>query len=203
MAVKLSTKHPYAALEHRVIDSPAYASLTFSARALLTMLTRQLTRDNNGHLQATAAYLEQYGFSDKTITRGVNDLITAGLIYRTRCGGFHQGPSRYAVTWLPITQRTGLYLHGFKACAWRDWQPAGNKNTPPKLRTYSRKNDVRTPPAGDKNTAVPGDKSTDIELMPCRGFVSALDSALGSTRSGGPPVLAGGRLPPLDSRTWH
>ncbi|MEF8729157.1 MAG: hypothetical protein V5B34_13230 [Accumulibacter sp.] len=170
MAAKPSTKHPYAAIEHRVIDSPAYASLTFSARALLTMLTRQLTKTNNGHLQATLSYLSPYGFdSDKTITRGIRDLIAVGLVYRTRAGGFHQGPSRYAVTWLPIAQRDGLYLHGFKSCAWRDWQPPENKNTPPKIRTDSRKNVPLTIVTTDKSTAEPGDKSTDNELMPCRG----------------------------------
>jgi hypothetical protein len=41
MANKLSKKHPYAAIEWRVIDSPAYASLTFSARSLLVLLARQ------------------------------------------------------------------------------------------------------------------------------------------------------------------
>ncbi len=180
---KPSTKHPYAALEHRVIDSPAYASLTFSARSLLTILTRQLTKTNNGHLQATFSYLQRFGFdSDKTITRGVRDLIAAGMIYRTWAGGFHQGPSLYAVTWLPITQRDKphldgfkitrrdkLYLDGFKSCAWRDWQPPENKNTPPKVRTASRKNVPLTIVVADKSTAEPGDKSTDNELMPCRG----------------------------------
>ncbi|MEF8700449.1 MAG: hypothetical protein V5B33_14230 [Candidatus Accumulibacter sp. UW20] len=169
MPAKPSTKHPYAAIEHRVLDSAAYATLTFSARALLTMLTRQLTKTNNGHLQAAESYLAPYGFSDKTISRGIRDLITAGMIYRTRAGGFHQGASRYAVTWLPITQRDGLFLNGFKSCAWRDWQPAENKITPPKIRTDSRKNVSLTIVSADKSTADPGDKSTDNELMPCRG----------------------------------
>ena len=45
-AKKTATKHPYAAIEHRVIDSPAYADLAFSARSLLVIFTRQLTKDN-------------------------------------------------------------------------------------------------------------------------------------------------------------
>ena len=53
MAAKTSTRHPYAAIDHRVIDSPAFADLTFSAQALLVLLARQLTRTNNGHLQAS------------------------------------------------------------------------------------------------------------------------------------------------------
>jgi hypothetical protein len=40
---KASTKHPYAAIEHRVIDSPAYADLSYAARSLLVSITRQLS----------------------------------------------------------------------------------------------------------------------------------------------------------------
>ncbi|MER2539871.1 MAG: hypothetical protein ABTQ26_11585 [Azonexus sp.] len=111
MTTKASTKHPYAAIEHRVLDSAAYTALPFSAQSLLMMLARQLNGKNNGRLQATATYLQPRGFSDNTVTRGIADLIAAGLIYRTRCGGFHQGPSLYAVTWLSIgSQRDGLFL---------------------------------------------------------------------------------------------
>ncbi len=168
MTAKTATMHPYAAIEHRVLDSPAYAALTFSARSLLTMLTRQLTKSNNGRLQATYKHLQRYGFdSDNTISRGIKDLIAAGLIYRTRCGGFHQGPSLYAVTWLPIgSQRDGLFLAGFKACAWRDWQPDENKTPPPKLRTVSRKNEERTIAAAAKNAVVPTPKTADYEFVP-------------------------------------
>ncbi len=168
MTAKTATMHPYAAIEHRVLDSPAYAALTFSARSLLTMLTRQLTKSNNGRLQATYKHLQRYGFdSDNTISRGIKDLIAAGLIYRTRCGGFHQGPSLYAVTWLPIgSQRDGLFLAGFKACAWRDWQPDENKTPPPKLRTVSRKNEERTIATAAKNAVVSTPKTADYEFVP-------------------------------------
>jgi hypothetical protein len=81
MAAKPSTKHPYAAIEHRVLDSAAYAALPFSAQSLLLMLARQLNGKNNGRLQATITYLQPRGFSDNTITRGIADLIAAGLIY--------------------------------------------------------------------------------------------------------------------------
>ena len=173
MATKTSARHPFAAVEHRVIDSEAYASLSYSARSLLILLARQLTRSNNGHLMATSAYLQRYGFSDRTITRGIQELIAVGLVCRTRCGGFHQGASQYAVTWLPVTQREGLFLEGFRLCAWRDWTPPKNKNTPANLRSISRKNGGLPPLAAAKFTAVPAAKFTDTELMPCRGPDSA------------------------------
>lgn len=173
MPAKTSTKHPYAAIEHRVIDSPAYASLTFSARSLLVLLTRQLTIDNNGHLQATYSYMRRFGFdSERTISRCVKELVATGLICRTRCGGYQQGASQYAVTWLPVKNRQGLFLDSFKACAWRDWK-AKEKNSPPaKIQATHGKNGMLTPYTQDKNAGGTPRKSADNELMPCRGSFS-------------------------------
>lgn len=165
-ATKTTTKHPYAAIEHRVIDSPAYADLTFSARSLLQLFARQLSKDNNGHLQATHSYLERFGFSDRTLTRGVKELIAHGFIYRTRCGGYQQGASQYAVTWLKVTRRDGLFLDGFILCGWRHWEPAENKSPPANLRYSNRKNGDRQLLAQAKFTVSHPRKFTDIELMP-------------------------------------
>jgi len=167
MAAKNSKRHPYAAIEHRVIDSPAYASLTFSARALLLQIARQLNGTNNGHLQATHSYLNQYGFSENTITRGIAELIATGILYRSRAGGYQQGPAKYAVTWLPISKITeGIFLAGFKACAWRDWQPEDKKTPPPNVRTANRKNGEWTSTTPPKFAVEPPPKSEDIELVP-------------------------------------
>ena len=81
---KTSIRHPYAAIEHRVIDSPAYADLTFSARSLLILIARQLGKDNNGRLQATFSYMRRFGFSENTLSRAIQELIAHGLICRTR-----------------------------------------------------------------------------------------------------------------------
>ena len=167
---RTTTNHRYAAVEHRVIDSPAFADLTFSARSLLLVITRQLTRDNNGHLQATFSYMRRFGFdSDRTVTRAVADLIAHGFIYRTRTGGYQQGAAQYAVTWLSISRKEGLFLDGFKPCAWRYWTPerSAEKKTPlTKMRHLNRKNDGLTQAATDIFAADGGVKSTDIELMP-------------------------------------
>lgn len=176
MAPKTSTKYPYAAIEHRVIDSPAYADLTFSARALLVLITRQLTKNNNGHLQATHSYLSRFGFSENTISRGIRELIAHGMIYRSRSGGFHQGAAKYAVTWLSITNKADVFLKGFKPFAWRDWVPPEKKSPPPKVRTLSRRNGEWTTPTTAKFTAVPPPNSEDIEYVPCRGADSALQA---------------------------
>lgn len=207
MASKTSTKHPYAAIEHRVIDSETYRSLTYSARSLLTLMARQLTRDNNGHLQATYTYLRPYGLdSERTISRGLKELIAAGILYRTRCGGYHMGASQYAVTWLPIKKREGLFLDGFKSCAWRDWRPPEEKNTPAKMLGATGKNGIlcRSPHA--KSAARTPRKNADTELMPIRAEISALSAprqeARATARILWMPQIAGSRLPPIHLRAW-
>jgi hypothetical protein len=171
---KGSTKHPYAAIEHRVIDSEAYAALTFSSRSLLVLLTRQLTKDNNGHLQATAKYLKGFGFaSEHTVSRSIKELIAHGFLYRTRYGGYQQGASQYAVTWLSITNRNGLFLDGFQPCAWRDWKPADKKTPPSKMQSTNCINGIRTTSATALYAVGRPPKSADTECVPIGTVVSA------------------------------
>ncbi len=166
---KTLTKHPYAAIEHRVIDSDAYADLTYSARSLLLLIARQLTKGNNGHLQATYSYMRRFGLSKNTLGRAIRELISHGMIYRTRSGGYQQGAAQYAVTWLPIINRQGLFLDGFVSCGWRYWLSAEKKLDSPKLRHTHRKNGKWTPTTTLKNEVSRPPKSGDIELIPCRG----------------------------------
>ena len=175
-ASKTTTKHPYAAIEHRVIDSPAYVALTFSARSLLLELARQLTKDNNGHLQAAFSYMGRHGFSENTLSRAIAELIKHGMIYRTRSGGYQQGAAQYAVTWLPVRNKQGLFLDGFKPCAWRDWQPEATprkKTPPPKLMDTHRKNGEWTMPTPPIFEAGYPPKNEDNELMPCTAVKTA------------------------------
>lgn len=139
------TRHPYAAIDHRVIDSPAYADLSHSACRLLTIMARQLTKDNNGHLQATFSYCKERGInSEHTLRDAIADLIAHGFIYRTRSHGANKAWARYAVTWLPIKKREGLYLDGWVPYAWRDWQPDQKKTSQQKVQDQSSKKCIFT-----------------------------------------------------------
>ena len=189
MAAKLSTKHPYAAVDHRVMDSEAYIDLTYSAQALLLQLARQLNGHNNGRLQATFSYLGQRGFSENTISRGIAELIAHGMIYRARAGGYQQGPAKYAVTWLSICKITdGLFLRGFKIGAWRDWDEKNKKIPPPKLMAANLKNGGWTAPTPPKIAVVSPPKIGDIECVPCRAVKSVVEG-----------VRSGLRRPPMTS----
>jgi len=84
-SIKTTTKHPYAAIEHRVIDSPAFADLRPSSVLLLLLMTRQLTKENNGHLHAAFKWCSKYGIgSEHTLRDAIAQLIAHSLIYR-RC----------------------------------------------------------------------------------------------------------------------
>jgi len=171
---KTTTKHPYAAIEHRVIDSPAFADLKPTAQALLVLLARQLTKENNGHLQASFKWCNRFGIgSEHTLRTAIAELIAHGFIFRTRSHGANGAWARYALTWLPIKQRDGLFLNNFVSCAWRDWQPTKKKSSPQKLLDSSGIKCSFTPEHPAESAGSRGAKSADNELMPCRAVKSA------------------------------
>lgn len=137
---KTSTTHPYIAIEHRVLDSESFADLKHSSVRVLLAIARQLSKDNNGHLQATWTWCKRYGIgSDNTLTDAIADLIAHGFIYRTKSHGANGVWATYAVTWVPIKKTDGLFLAGLKMFAYRDWQPGDKKTSPQKLREHPRR----------------------------------------------------------------
>lgn len=171
---KTSTKHPYAAIEHRVIDSPAFANLKPSAQTLLLLLARQLTKDNNGHLQASFKWCQRYGIgSEHTLRDAIASLIAHGFICRTRSHGANGAWAKYAVTWLPVKRREGLFLDGFVSCAWRNWESPQKKSTPQKLLEQSGRNCSFSTDIPAETAGKPPAETAGYELMPCRVVNSA------------------------------
>lgn len=158
-------RHLYAAIEHRVIDSPAFADLGFAAKTLLLLLARQLTKDNNGHLQATYGYCRRYGYgSEHTLKKAIADLIGHGFVYRTRSWGANQAWARYALTWLPIKKRDGLFLNGFEPCAWRTWEPSEKKTSRQKVLDQSSRKCSFTPKVPAESAGNTPAKNAGYEL---------------------------------------
>lgn len=175
---KPSTKHPYAAIEHRVIDSSAYADLSFSAQALLMLMARQLTKDNNGHLQATFAFCKHYGFgSEHTLRAAIAELVGHGFIYKTRSHGANGAWARYAVTWKPIKKPEGLFLSGFVPCAWREWVPDVKKTTRQKLLDQSGRKCSFTPEHPAETAGKPTAETADYELCTSSSAVAGASAA--------------------------
>ena len=156
---KTTTKDPYAAIEHRVIDSPAFASLRPSSVLLLLLLARQLTKDNNGHLHASFKWSSKYGIgSEHTVRDAISQLIAHGFIYRTHSHGANGAWAKYAVTWLPIKKKSDLFLDGFRPCAWRDWLPGEKKPPGKKCRIDPAESAVSPPGIRQKVLEVGGQK---------------------------------------------
>lgn len=128
---KYSKTHPIAAIEKRVMDSPARADLTYSAREVLMLLCRNLEKDMNGHIQLSETQAAAHGIERKTLRRAIHDLIAHQLIVMTWRGGKVQGAcNKYALTWLPIKNRKGIHADHFKLDAWRDWKKTASQKCP-------------------------------------------------------------------------
>lgn len=167
--MKKPTRHPFVALEHRIIDSQAYADLSFSARNLLVLIARQLTRDNNGHLQATFSWCSKYGIgSEHTLRAALSELIAHGFICKTRSHGANGAWARYAVTWLPVTRRDELFLDGFMLYAWRSWKPAEEKSSPQKVPDQSSRKCSFTPELPAESAGSATAETADYESC-CHG----------------------------------
>jgi len=162
--------HPYAAIEHRVINSAAFAALKPSSVALLLILARQLTKDNNGHLQATWSYCRKRGIgSENTLRASIYDLIEHGFLCRTRSRGANKVAALYAVTWLAIKRRDGLYLHTFNKDGWKAWE---EKNHPSKIEVTRHHLSVKTFCNPAKTDVVIPQENDDYELVPCTSVLS-------------------------------
>jgi hypothetical protein len=173
---KGSTKHPYAAIDHRVIDSPAFADLSHSSTRLLLLIARQITvnvtwpNGNNGHLSASFTECNKRGFgSEHTLRDAIADLITHGFIYRTRSHGANGAWAHYAVTWLPIKATKGLFLDGFLPCAWRHWNPQNKKSSRRKVQEASGSECSFTNMNPAETAGNPPAETAGYELVPILG----------------------------------
>ena len=166
---KKSGHHPFVALEHRVIDSAAFADLKHSSIRVLLAIARQLTRDNNGRLQCSFAWCKRFGIgSTNTLADSIADLIAHGFIYRTKSHGANGVWAQYAVTWLPINKPDGLFLGGFKMFAWREWVMPNEKSSPRKLRHNYRNKCELSPKRGSETaTSLISKTATYEPLVPC------------------------------------
>lgn len=160
-----SRQHPIAAIEKRVIDSAAFADLSFSARAVLLLLARNLEKDRNGHVQLSETQAEANGINRKTLRRALKDLLAHQLAVMTWRGGKVQGNcNKYALTWMPIKERKGINADGFNLDAWRGWTPQTRNTALPKCPIDSAENVPLMRISDPEMSPTPGDKKGRIEV---------------------------------------
>lgn len=163
---KTTTKHPIAALEKRIMDSPAFADLAFSSRAVLFLLCRNLDKNRNGHIQLSETQAAGNGIERKTLRRAFSDLIAHQLIVMTWRGGKVQGNcNKYGLTWMPIKDRKGIHADHFKLEAWRDWRPTVEKTGCQKSPLDSAQNVPLKRISSPKMSPTPGVKKGLIEVI--------------------------------------
>lgn len=125
----------FVALPWVVLDSPAYLRLSMHARALLLEVARQFTRDNNGWLLLSRAYMAGRGWnSTDMLTKAKRELLAAGFIFETVTGQRPNKAARYAVTWRAIDRHPGYdvgSMEGFQRGAYRLKEPVQNASLVP------------------------------------------------------------------------
>jgi len=124
----------YSAIPHAVLDSVAFKGASYPAKALILDLMRQHSGNNNGHLHLSFSWLAGRDWKSRdVIQRARAELIDRKLIIQTRQGGLNVGASRYAVTWLRISNFAGLDIQSaqYYPGAWAAMNDlrAGKKST--------------------------------------------------------------------------
>ena len=188
----------YTALPHSLLDSVAFVGASHMARSLLYELMRQHNpqvgstgKGNNGHLHLSCKWLKSRGWkSNDSIQKAKLELLTQGLIIKTREGGLNNGADKYALTWMAITNYVGLDIQA------KDYQPGayqllgpfaqppakrqpGEPPPPPRLKPspVSRNSPAHVPPS-KCHTAYRN------SLAPCTGTVNAATAPCTGTRAG-------------------
>ena len=104
----------YAGIPHDVMESADFLSLPTRAKALLLDIAYQYNGQNNGDLTVAFGFMSTRGWRSKeTLSKAVNDLVSANLIIKTRQGRF-QNPGAscdlYALAWRAIDACPGKNL---------------------------------------------------------------------------------------------
>jgi hypothetical protein len=125
----------FIALPWSVVDCPAYARLSHPAKALLTEVSRQIVRNNNGRLLLSRAYMSTRGWkSSDTITKAKRELLKGGFIFETVMGHRPNKASWYAVTWRTLDKIPGYdqdTVGGFIRSAYEKNVPLKNASLGP------------------------------------------------------------------------
>lgn len=185
-----SVQGRYTAVPHSLLDSTSFVGASHMARSLILELMRQHDGKNNGHLHLSCRWLKTRGWSSNdSIQKAKLELLTRGLIIKTREGGLNNGADKYALTWMAITNFVGLDIQA------KDYQPGayqllGPFAQPPTKRQLGEPPPPQpTPPAVYRNSPahVPPSKCHPAyrnSTAPCTGTVNDATAPRTGTREG-------------------
>lgn len=169
----------YAAVPFTVLDSQAFIGASDRAKSLLFALLRQTNGSNNGRLQLTDKWLAARGWPSAGMNAKARDeLLERGLIVQTRSGGLNAGCNWFALTWLSISNFSGLDVSAntYHKGAWNCCAlPATARRKPPeKQKTHSDHRSSTTPTTG----------AVEAPTTPTTGAKTALFSDLTTPTTG-------------------
>lgn len=184
----------FLALPHAVIKSLAYRRLSVYARALLTDIAMQFTRDDNGRLLCSTAFMKPLGWTSQgTLQKAKAELLAAGFIYETVKGQRPHKASWYAVTWLPLDRIPGYDVGAFEgfvrsAYALNDPLPEpASKPSRQELYERWRENTGPSPPDGLENPSIGPPRGLEkAPPSPPRGPIRAQKRTSSSPPHGNP-----------------
>lgn len=95
-----------------VLESGAYRTLGFSARALMLDIASQYMGQNNGQLLAGWTFMQSRGWrSNRTLIDAKRELLSSGaLVIETRMGKFPSTSGWFACTWWPLDWCEGMEI---------------------------------------------------------------------------------------------
>lgn len=165
----------FAAIPWAVLDCPAYALLSHTARSLLLEIARQYVRDNNGRLLTSQAYLGKRGWkSSDVIQRAKRELIAGGFICEMVKGHRPNKASWYAITWQTLDR-----LPGFDPGATAAFERGAYRKTP------ASNNDPLTPSHGaDRPAIAPSHGAERPAPTPSHGAIGAVSSVISTPPHG-------------------
>lgn len=104
-----SNRAPFLSLNHPMLDSEAFCSLSPRAVKMLVDVGRQYNGSNNGDLSATRSQMLPRGWtSNDQRQKAIRELLDKGFLIVTRYGYRPRVPTLYAITWQSIDHCGGM-----------------------------------------------------------------------------------------------
>ena len=166
----------FVALPWSVLDCPAYATLSYVARALLLEVARQIGEGNNGRLLLTTDKLRKRGwFSVSVAHKAKQELLDAKFIFEMAKGQRPNRASWYAVGWRRLDRMPGFDPGAeelFERGAYMTTQPKPKKPKPGCQNP--KKNSRLIPCAGTQiPTIAPVAGTQGSDSVPAHGSIRA------------------------------
>jgi len=113
-------KDRFAFIPTRILKTPEFKSLRYSAKHVLLCIAGQFIGLNNGRLTMTEEDGQLYGVRKQTRSHALRDLERLGFIVKTKQGGMRpMGPTHWALPWNNLHYRNGRQLDSpIKAERW-------------------------------------------------------------------------------------